>query len=311
MVNMAGQSPVIKYFNIIKRKSMKNNIKFKDLAQLYIERSKQIGAKNLESKEMHVRVHLIPHFDNEKVREINTFHIDHYKYQRKTRGAKDATINRELSTLSHIFISAVDWGIIKEIPCRIRRLREDNRRTTYLNPEQVQALLKAADEYPIKRIGLYIKIGLWTGMRMSEILSLRWEYIDYDKFVISLPKAKAGARLQPIPPALCEILRNHESEAHSPWLFPSVTGKDTYIKNIRKTFRNVVKLAGLDPKLVIRHTLRHTAITHLVQSGVSLPTVQKISGHKTLAMVSRYAHVSDRHVLSAFDKLGTSFSGAA
>jgi len=73
-----------------------------------------------------------------------------------------------------------------------------------------------------------------------------------------------------------------------------------------------VKRAGLDPKQVVRHTLRHTAITHLVQAGVDLPTVKRISGHKTMAMVERYAHQSGSHIAAAMDKLDERFrsSGA-
>jgi hypothetical protein len=53
----------------------------------------------------------------------------------------------------------------------------------------------------------------------------------------------------------------------------------------------------------LRHTLRHTAITHLAQAGVDLPTVKRISGHKTLAMVERYAHQNGAHIGAAMDKL--------
>lgn len=60
---------------------------------------------------------------------------------------------------------------------------------------------------------------------------------------------------------------------------------------------------GLDPNQVVRHTLRHTAITHLVQAGVDLPTVKRISGHKTLAMVERYAHQNGEHIQGAMDRL--------
>ncbi|MFQ5477608.1 MAG: tyrosine-type recombinase/integrase [Candidatus Binatia bacterium] len=73
--------------------------------------------------------------------------------------------------------------------------------------------------------------------------------------------------------------------------------------NIRKPFRRVVEAAGLDPDLVVRHTLRHTAITHLVQAGVDLPTIKRISGHQTLAMVERYAHANGEHIRTAMDKL--------
>jgi hypothetical protein len=72
---------------------------------------------------------------------------------------------------------------------------------------------------------------------------------------------------------------------------------------IEKPFRRAVAAAGLDVAQVNRHCLRHTAITHLVQAGVDLPTVQRISGHKTLAMVGRYAHQDGSHIQAAMDKL--------
>ncbi len=65
-----------------------------------------------------------------------------------------------------------------------------------------------------------------------------------------------------------------------------------------------IRSAGLDPAKVTPHVMRHTAITNLVQSGVDLPTIQKISGHKTLAMVLRYTHVHGRHIDQAVRVLG-------
>jgi len=61
--------------------------------------------------------------------------------------------------------------------------------------------------------------------------------------------------------------------------------------------------AGHDPDLVTPHILRHIVITHLVQTGVDLPTVQRISGHKTLSMVARYALQSGAHIQTAMSKL--------
>jgi site-specific recombinase XerD len=58
----------------------------------------------------------------------------------------------------------------------------------------------------------------------------------------------------------------------------------------------------------VPHTLRHTAITHLVQAGVDLPTVKRISGHKTLIMVERYAHQNGAHMHAAMDRLETRYA---
>ncbi len=99
-------------------------------------------------------------------------------------------------------------------------------------------------------------------------------------------------RQQPITTHLADILRHYMQSAKpgQEWLFPAEKSKTRHTVSIEKTFRRVVKAAGLDPKEIVRHTLRHTAITHLVQAGIDLPTVKRISGHKTLKMVERYSH---------------------
>jgi integrase len=134
-------------------------------------------------------------------------------------------------------------------------------------------------------------------MRKSEILSIRREDIDLQRRVVFIPKAKAGAREQPITEHLGEFLASYA------WLFPSPGAKAGHTVDVRKPFRRVVTAAGLDPDQILRHTLRHTAITHLVQAGVDLPTVKRISGHKTLAMVERYSHQNGTHIQAAMDKL--------
>jgi hypothetical protein len=72
---------------------------------------------------------------------------------------------------------------------------------------------------------------------------------------------------------------------------------------MNNAFRSAVIRAALDPQLITPHVLRHTAITRLVKAGIDLPTIQKISGHKTMAMVLRYAHVHAPHVDAAVDRL--------
>jgi site-specific recombinase XerD len=69
--------------------------------------------------------------------------------------------------------------------------------------------------------------------------------------------------------------------------------------DIRKPYRRVVAAAGMNPEEV----LRHTAITHLVQAGVDLPTIKRISGQKTSSMVERYAHQNGAHIQTAMDQL--------
>jgi site-specific recombinase XerD len=73
-----------------------------------------------------------------------------------------------------------------------------------------------------------------------------------------------------------------------------------------KLFRRAVIAAELDAVSITPHVMRHTAITNLVKAGVDLPTIQKISGHKTLAMVLRYTHVHGTHIDEAIKSIGRS-----
>ncbi len=142
-------------------------------------------------------------------------------------------------------------------------------------------------------------------MRRMEILSIKLEHIDLVRQVIYIPVAKAGAREQPITQHLAGFLQKYIQSA-SPdqvWLFPAKRSALGHVVSIEKSFRRVITNAGLNPKEVVCHTLRHTAITHLVQAGIDLPTVQRISGHKTLQMVVRYSHQNGEHIRTAMNAL--------
>jgi len=265
--------------------------------------------------------HLVPFFGDTSLPKITTFDVERYKKQRGTEPTmrpngpggkpvyggptKPATINRELAALSHLLNKAVEWGWLDHRPATIKCLKEYSGRITYLTVEQIERLLKAAEGDQNRQIYPFIRIGLETSMRKNEILGIRREHIDTQRLVIFISKAKAGAREQPITKSLADYLDNYVATLQPgvQWLFPSPAAKEGRTVNLDKPFRRCVLAADLDVKQVVRHTLRHTAITHLVQAGVDLPTVKRISGHKNLSMVERYSHQNGAHIQSAMDKL--------
>ena len=121
------------------------------------------------------------------------------------------------------------------------------------------------------------------------------------------------AREQPITADLAAYLatRLDMLPAGCPWLFPSPGARSGHTHTIRKAFRRSATRAGRDPDQITPHTLRHTAITHLVQAGVDLPTVKRISSHKTMIMVERYAHQNGAHIEAALDKLQDRYTSHA
>lgn len=283
----------------------KTQLCFEEAAKRYVQRLRDSDGKNIDIKERQLKQHLEPFLAKKPLSAIEPFDIERYKKARRAAGAAKATVNRELATLSHLLNQAVEWKWIKSKPVKIMRFKEDNQRIVYLADDQCMALLEAAASDHNENVHAFVMVGLHTGMRHAEILAIRREDIDKGKRVIWVPQAKAGAREQPITRELAEYLakRMDMLPPGCEWLFPSPGSATGHVHTIRKAFRRSAARAGLDPDQITPHTLRHTAVTHLVQAGVDLPTVQRISGHKTLSMVARYAHQSGSHIEAAMDRL--------
>jgi len=289
----------------------KTPLGFKEAAERYVQRLRDSDGKNVDIKERQLRQHLVPFLAAKSLNTIESFDVERYKKARRSEGAAKATVNRELATLSHLLNRAVEWKWIKSKSVKITRFKEDNQRIVYLADDQCAALLEAAASDHNENVHAFVMVGLHTGMRHSEILAIRREDVDVGKRVIWIPQAKAGAREQPITRELAEYLgkRMKMLPPGCEWLFPSPASATGHVHTIRKAFLRSVERAGLDPDQITPHTLRHTAVTHLVQAGVDLPTVQRISGHKTLSMVARYAHQSGAHIETAMDRLEGRVSG--
>ncbi|OEU77539.1 MAG: integrase [Desulfuromonadales bacterium C00003107] len=303
-------------------KRRKVALSFKAAGEKYIEKLAEEGGKDIKAKRRRLHQHLIPFFGNTPLSKISTFDIERYKQKRsrtkaipggEKRKPKDAsklklvgkgTINRELAVLSHLFTKAEEWGWVSSRPAKIKRFPEPPGRAIYLTAEQARTVTDCARRDQNYQTYPFFVIGLETAMRKMEILSIRREHVDLQRLEIYIPDAKGGVREQPITKHLAEFLMGYmETLPLTPWLFPSERSKSGHAVDIRKAFRRVVSAAGLNPDEVVRHTLRHTAITHLIQAGVDLPTVKRISGHKTLVMIERYAHQNGAHIQEAMDKL--------
>lgn len=274
----------------------------------YVARLEAGTGKNIAIKKRQLRLYIKPFFGAMRLDAISSFAVDRYKKKRLADGAASATINRELATLSHLFSMALEWKWIDRRPCRAPKLRESGGRVIALTDAQCEALMRAAVASADPYCWLFVAFGLNTAMRHSEILAARFDQLDLHNLRLFVPDAKAGQRVQPITPELAEMLAREREmrDDRSGWIFPS-PHKDSgtgHRARMDRAFRDAVKAAGLDPALVTPHVMRHTAITALVQAGVDLPTVQKISGHKTVAMVMRYSHVHGPHIDQAIRAIG-------
>jgi integrase len=237
---------------------------------------------------------------------LTTFRLSRYRTARLADGASDATINRELATLSHLLhrASSKDWGwLTSDAVPEIPKERELRKKIRILSAEQRDRLLGAAVEDADPRAWLFVMFGLNAAMRHSEIVGRRYDEVDFAHCRIWIDRAKAGEREQPITPSLRDSLAKQRKLEKDPngWIFPATRAdcKLPYRRDMRGAFARIVERAGLDPKQCTPHVMRHTAISALVMARADIPTIQKISGHKTPAMVLHYVHLFSEHIDNA------------
>lgn len=220
-----------------------------------------------------------------------------------------ATVVRYLAALSAAYTVAVkEWGWVDASPMsKVSKPKEPRGRVRFLSEDEKAALLKACKESSNTYLYPVVVLALATGMRQGEIMGLQWRDIDLERGVIILHETKNNERRRiPVAGFALELLRkHHDTRTIETYLvFPgkrtqrySAKGEGHYKPmDLRAPWLAALEKAEIEDFLF--HDLRHTAASYLAMNGASLAEIAEILGHKTLAMVKRYAHLSDSHITS-------------
>ncbi len=270
-------------------------ILFRDMAKVYLEAYSKPNKRSARRDETCIRS-LNSIFGTRYLHEITGLDIEKYKLKRKEK-VTNATINRDLQCLKHVFKKAIEWGKISYSPAaKVKLLKERNTRTRYLEEEEIKALVDVCCDHlrPI------VISALNTGMRKAEILNLKWKDIDFRQRMICLLDTKNNERREiPVNDILFKTLLRVKKNPASPYVFCKKDGRP--YDNVRRSFDTAKKKAGI--KGFRFHDLRHTFASHLVMAGVDLKTIQELLGHKSIDMTVRYSHLSPDHKKLALDIL--------
>jgi integrase len=248
-------------------------------------------------------------FGGKMLSEIHPFLIEKYRQKRLAEGAK-VGVNRELSRLRTLFNLCIGWKKFEgENPARrFPRAPESRGRIRFLSEAEEQALLANAEE-PLRSV---IILGIHTGLRVqSEGLSLTWANVNFAQRTVTVEDhfAKNGeTRTVPLNSVALGTLKALKSRVPGPQVFMTNKGSkrrdDKHwepLKSIKTAFETACERAKLSD--VTPHALRHTFASRLVMRGADLRTVMELGGWKSLAMVQRYAHLSQEHKRQAIELL--------
>ena len=229
---------------------------------------------------------LLAYFKWHKASQITTEELNKYRYKRKAKGKKPATVNREMAFLRRAF----NLGR-RATPPKVRTVpyfpmeEENNVRQGFLAPADYERLLSVMEE----ETKALLVIGYHTGCRMSELLKLRWSNVDLEGSIIRLIDTKNGeTREVPIYGDMVSTLADlrERTPKRCPWVF-NRAGEQ--IKDFRHGWERARQAAGL-PDLLF-HDLRRSAVRNMRLAGIPEKVAMSISGHKTREIFDRYTIV--------------------
>lgn len=229
--------------------------------------------------------------DGKNIQQVTPALLSEFETLRRTEGATAPTIRRDLACLSCILSYCEEWEWIDDgkniVPAYMRRrrrrgLKEAPGRTRYLAEEEEVALIAACSE-PGKTA---IIISIDTGLRDQELMSLKWDQIDFKNGTIKLPvTTKSGKeRYAPVAQRSAQLLERRPRHFKSPFVFYHPDGKR--YGRMEKAFETAVRNAGL--KDVKWHDLRRTAGCRWLQrDGRSMEEVCAMLGHSSVAVTEK------------------------
>lgn len=207
--------------------------------------------------------------------------------------------NRVLAVMSKMFNLAERWGLRPDgsNPCRHVEKFGERKRERMLSSAELARLGDALASYDGSPYTVAaVKLLVFTGARLGEVLGLRWDWIDFDRGEARLPDSKSGAKTLHLPPPALAVLAELPRPDDNPHV---VVGQKTgaAMVNLEKPWRAIRGAAGLDD--VRLHDLRHAFASVAASSGMGLPIIGKMLGHTQAATTARYAHLASDPVKAA------------
>ncbi|TCK61550.1 tyrosine-type recombinase/integrase [Seleniivibrio woodruffii] len=236
------------------------------------------------------------------LKSVTEYDIDKFlKYLQLERKISKSTINRYIATVKRMMNYAIELNIIVINPMRhIKQMPVSNERTRYLTNEEVERVLTECRRSRNKNLYYIVQVALKTGMRFSEVLTLKGKNVSLinRSIIIAQHNTKNGKqRFIPINDALYDVLVEYFNQCGS------IGDEEKLFKNksIRGAYENAIKRAEINDFNF--HDLRHTFASRLVQKEVGLYTVSELLGHSNITVTKRYAHLNQKNLRDAVEKL--------
>lgn len=225
------------------------------------------------------------------------------KYSKKT-------ISRNISSLRSFFKYLIKHEHIKTNPMLlISNPKQDHKLPNFLYYNDLEKILEIPDtNTPLgHRDALIIELFYSTGIRVSEIISIKISDIDYSKNRIKILGKGNKERYVLYGDVCSKLLNSYINEKrniilgdkHNEYLFINHLGNKLTSRGVEYILSKIIKQSDLKTK-ISPHTLRHTFATHMLNEGADLKSVQELLGHENLKTTQIYTHVSNERLREVY-----------
>ena len=242
---------------------------------------------------------------------------DFVQYLSREERFSSKTVARKISAVREFFKFLYTDNIIKENPALdILTPKQQKPLPKFLTQEEIKQLLLAAQtgETPaLRRMSVMLELMYACGLRVSELVSLPENCINFDKRQILVRGKGSKERIIPVAPQAIQAVLDYFSYRDyfikggrkSIWLFPSKISSSGHITRdaFFKHLKDIAVRAGISPQKVTPHVLRHSFATHLLNHDVDLRSVQKMLGHESINTTEIYTHIISDKLIKTVQKL--------
>lgn len=239
------------------------------------------------------------------VQSITTDDIERFLSKLSENNYSAKTFSRKISCIREFYKFMQSEGVIPENPAnKIRTPKVGKSLPLFLTTEEVERICDIAQKertFTWLRMGVMIKLMYSSGLRVSELVSLPENAINYDLSQILICGKGSKERVVPVSKEVInyvieymEYRKDAIGNSKNTWMFPSLRSmsghmtRDGFFKNLKKL---AIK-AGISPQKVHPHVLRHSFATRLVNNSADLRSIQKMLGHENVSTTEIYTHIT-------------------
>lgn len=303
---------ISKNIDPLEQKENENNAKtVKELCEQYMEDHAKAKKRSWRDDQGRVNNHILPAWGKRKAHSIKRADMAAMHIKMGKDGHPYGA-NRTLRLISKMYKLAEQWGYVPEgfpNPARNIELFEEQERERWVSPEELPRLMQEVNKIENEYVRYSIWLYLLTGLRRSELLTAKWEQIDWTNKELFIPDTKAKrAHHVPLSEFALTILKDLPRIENNPYILPGkIEGQ--HLVNIYKPWNKIRKAAGMED--VRLHDLRRTVGSWMVQAGNSLHLIGKVLNHSNQSTTAIYARFDQEQVRNALEQHGKQIMGAA